>query len=255
MDFGILGPLEVSAGDGAIKLGGPKQRAVLANLILRANRHVPVDLLIDGLWGEEPPESAKNTLQTYVYRLRQVLGDDRIYSEPGAYVLRADAAQIDAARFEAMVKAAKADLPSDPSKAAAAFSEALALWRGPPLADLSNEPSLQGEIARLEELHLSATEHRIATEIGLGGHSTVSPSSTRSPLGTHSANGCGPTSCSPCTGSAAKPRRSRRTSGPGRCWPTSSVPSPHGNSNASTSRSSGAIRRSASASPLRRPSD
>ncbi len=173
MEFRILGPLEVSAGDGAIKLGGPKQRAVLAHLILRANRPVPVDLLIDGLWGEEPPETAKNTLQTYVYRLRQVLGDDRISSEAGGYVLRADAAEIDAAQFEAMVKAAKADLPSDPSKAAAALSEALALWRGAPLADLSNEPSLRGEIARLEELHLSATEHRIAAEIEMGGHSTV----------------------------------------------------------------------------------
>jgi len=173
MEFRILGPLEVSAGDGAIKLGGPKQRAVLAHLVLRANRPVPVDLLIDGLWGEEPPETAKNTLQTYVYRLRQVLGDDRISSEAGGYVLRADAAEIDAARFEAMVKAAKAYLPSDPSKAAAALSEALTLWRGAPLADLSNEPSLRGEIARLEELHLSATEHRIAAEIEMGGHSTV----------------------------------------------------------------------------------
>ena len=173
MEFRILGPLEVSVGDGAIKLGGPKQRAVLAHLILRANRPVPIDLLIDGLWGEEPPETARNTLQTYVYRLRQVLGDDRISSEAGGYVLRADAAEIDAAQFEAMVKAAKADLPSDPSKAAAALSEALTLWRGAPLADLSNEPSLRGEIARLEELHLSATEHRIGAEIEMGGHSTV----------------------------------------------------------------------------------
>jgi DNA-binding SARP family transcriptional activator len=173
MEFRILGPLEVSAGDGAIKLGGPKQRAVLAHLILRANRPVPIDLLIDGLWGEEPPATAKNTLQTYVYRLRQVLGDDRISSEAGGYVLRADAVEIDAAQFEAMVKAAKADLPSDPSKAAAALSEALTLWRGTPLAGLSNEPSLRGEIARLEELHLSATEHRIAAEIEMGGHSTV----------------------------------------------------------------------------------
>src|SRR5262245_47533301 len=173
MEFRILGPLEVSAGDGAIKLGGPKQRAVLAHLILRANRPVPVDLLIDGLWGEEPPETAKNTLQTYVYRLRQVLGEDRISSDAGGYTLRADAAEIDAARFEAMVRAAKADLSSDTSKTAAAFSEALTLWRGAPLADLSNEPSLRGEIARLEELQLSATEHRIAAEIQVGGHSTV----------------------------------------------------------------------------------
>jgi serine/threonine protein kinase/DNA-binding winged helix-turn-helix (wHTH) protein len=158
-------------------LGGPKQRAVLAHLILQANRIVPADLLIDDLWGEGPPETARNTLQTYVYRLRRLLGDGRISSEAGGYVggyvLRADAAEIDAAQFEVMVKAAKAHLPSDPSKAAAALSEALTLWRGAPLADLSNEPSLRGEIARLEELHLSATEHRIAAEIEMGGHSTV----------------------------------------------------------------------------------
>jgi serine/threonine protein kinase len=173
MEFRILGPLEVEGPDGVLSLGGAKQRVVLAHLILRADRPVPIDLLIDGLWGEEPPETARNTLQTYVYRLRQVLGDDRISSEAGGYVLRADAAEIDAARFEAMVKAAKADLPTDPPKAAAALSEALTLWRGAPLADLSSEPSLRGEIARLEELHLSATEHRIAAEIATGGHSTV----------------------------------------------------------------------------------
>jgi serine/threonine protein kinase len=173
MEFRILGPLEVSAGDGALKVGGPKQRAVLAHLILRANRRVPADLLIDGLWGEEPPETAKNTLQTYVYRLRQLLGEDRIGTGVGGYVLRAEPEEIDAARFEAMVRAGKAQLQTDPSKAAAALSEALTLWRGSPLSDLSDEPSLRGEIARLEELHLSATEHRIAAEIEMGGHSTV----------------------------------------------------------------------------------
>ena len=173
MEFRILGPLEVDGPNGALSLGGAKQRAVLAHLILRANRPVPIDLLIDGLWGEEPPESAKNTLQTYVYRLRQLLGDDRISSGDGSYLLRAEASEIDAAQFEAMVKAAKADLSSDPSKAAVAFAEALALWRGEPLAGLSNEPSFRGEIARLQELHLSATEHRIAAEIESGGHSTV----------------------------------------------------------------------------------
>jgi len=173
MEFRILGPLEVSAGDGALKVGGPKQRAVLAHLILRANRPVSVDLLIDGLWGEEPPETAKNTLQTYVYRLRRVLGEDRIRSDAGGYVLHADAAEIDAARFEQLIRRAKAELSTDPAKAAAALADALTLWRGSPLADLSEEPSLRGEIARLEELHLSATEHRIAAEIAMGGHSTV----------------------------------------------------------------------------------
>ena len=132
MEFRILGPLEVSAGDGALNMGGPKQRAVLAHLILRANRPVPVGVLIDGLWGEEPPETAKNTLQTYVYRLRRLLGEDRIGSRGGGYVLSAEPEEIDAARFEGMVRAAKAKLQTDPSKAAAALSEALTLWRGPP---------------------------------------------------------------------------------------------------------------------------
>jgi serine/threonine protein kinase/DNA-binding SARP family transcriptional activator/Tol biopolymer transport system component len=173
MEFRILGPLEVSAGDGALKVGGPKQRAVLAHLILRANRAVSVELLIDGLWGEEPPETAKNTLQTYVYRLRQVLGEHRISSGSGGYVLHAEADEIDAARFEAMVRSAKAEIQADPARAADELGDALALWRGPPLSDLSEEPSLRGEIARLEELHLAATEHRIAAEIAAGGHSTV----------------------------------------------------------------------------------
>src|SRR4029079_16507066 len=98
MEFRILGPLEVSAGDGAIRLGGPKQRAVLAHLILRVNRPVSVDLLIDGLWGDDPPETARNTLQTYVYRLRQVLGDDRISSEAAGYLLPTAAAAKNAGR-------------------------------------------------------------------------------------------------------------------------------------------------------------
>lgn len=75
MEFRILGPLEVAKDGRPLELGGPKQRAVLAHLILRANTAVPADLLIDGVWGEEPPESARNTLQTYVYRLRKLLGE------------------------------------------------------------------------------------------------------------------------------------------------------------------------------------
>jgi DNA-binding response OmpR family regulator len=89
MQFLILGPLEVSDDGRKLALGGPKQRAVLAHLILRANHVVPADLLIDGLWGEEPPESARNTLQTYVYRLRKLLGDGRLEGRDGGYVLAA----------------------------------------------------------------------------------------------------------------------------------------------------------------------
>ena len=173
MEFRVLGPLEVVGDDGPIALGGPKQRAVLAHLILRANHVVPADLLIDELWGEDPPETARNTLQTYVYRLRRLLGDGRLEGGDGGYVLRAGPEEIDASRFEASVKQAKALASADPRAAAAAFEEALALWRGAPLADLAEEPLLRGEIARLEELRLSATERRIAAEIAVGGHSTV----------------------------------------------------------------------------------
>ena len=175
MQFLILGPLEVSDDGRKLALGGPKQRAVLAHLILRANHVVPADLLIDGLWGEEPPESARNTLQTYVYRLRKVLGEDRIEGRDGGYVLAAADGEIDAARFEALVKQGKAQARSDPGAAAATLSDALSLWRADALADVTEEPSLRGEAARLEELRLSATEHRVSAEIAMGGHSTVVP--------------------------------------------------------------------------------
>jgi serine/threonine-protein kinase len=173
MEFLILGPLEVSDDGRKLALGGPKQRAVLAHLILRANHVVPADLLIDGLWGEVPPESARNTLQTYVYRLRKLLGEARIEGRDGGYVLTAAPEEIDAARFEALVKRGKALVATDPAAAAAELDEGLALWRGEALANLSDESSLRGEIARLEELRLAATEHRISAEIAMGGHSTV----------------------------------------------------------------------------------
>src|SRR4249920_2649532 len=175
MEFLILGPLEVSDDGRKLALGGPKQRAVLAHLILRANHVVQADLLIDGLWGEEPPESARNTLQTYVYRLRKVLGDGRLEGRDGGYVLAAAPDEIDAARFEALMKQGKSQIASDPSAAAAILSEALSLWRADALADVTEEPSLRGEAARLEELRLSATEHRVSAEIAMGGHSTVVP--------------------------------------------------------------------------------
>jgi serine/threonine protein kinase/ABC-type oligopeptide transport system substrate-binding subunit/DNA-binding winged helix-turn-helix (wHTH) protein len=173
MEFRILGPLEVLGDSGPFKLGGPKQRAVLAHLILRSNRVVPAGLLIDELWGEDPPETARNTLQTYVYRLRKVLGDARIEAGSGGYLLHAEPAEVDAGRFETLVKEAKGSLASDPPAALANLDEALSLWRGDPLADLGEEPSLRGEIARLEELRLAATEHRIATELAMGSHTTV----------------------------------------------------------------------------------
>jgi DNA-binding SARP family transcriptional activator/tRNA A-37 threonylcarbamoyl transferase component Bud32 len=173
MEFQILGPLQVFDDARPLALGGPKQRAVLAHLILRANHTVGADQLVDGLWGDEPPETARNTLQTYVYRLRKILGEERLERRDGGYILTAAPEEVDAARFEAIVRDAKRLSASDPAAAAARFGDALTLWRGAPLDDLGDEPSLRGEIARLEELHLSATEHRIAAEIASGRNSTV----------------------------------------------------------------------------------
>ncbi len=172
MNFRILGPLEVDGEEGPLRLGGLKPRAVLAHLLIRANRVVPSELLIDELWGEELPEDARNALQTHVSRLRAVIGD-RIESRPPGYVIRVEPGELDAARFESLVADARADLAEDPGSAVRVLQEALAIWRGPALSDLAAELSLAGEIARLEELRLSAIEDRISAELALGRHTAV----------------------------------------------------------------------------------
>jgi serine/threonine-protein kinase len=173
MEFRILGPLEVVGEEGPLRLGGHKPRAVLAHLLVRANRVVPAEVLIDELWGEELPEDARNALQTHVSRLRSVVGEGRIESRSSGYVLLVEAGELDAGRFEALVADARADLAEDPAAAAGLLREALALWRGPALSDLGDEPSLAGEIARLEELRLAAVEDRLSAELALGQHSRL----------------------------------------------------------------------------------
>jgi DNA-binding SARP family transcriptional activator/ABC-type oligopeptide transport system substrate-binding subunit len=173
VQYRVLGPLEVLDGARAIPLGGPKQRLVLASLVVRANQVVPTERLIDEIWGDEPPEAARNALQSYLSRLRAALGKDRIEGRAGGYLLRAEPKEVDALRFEALLREARSLLAADPGAAAAKLERALGLWRGPALADLAAEPSLRREIARLEELRLSATEHRIAAELALGRHTTV----------------------------------------------------------------------------------
>ncbi len=132
MQFRILGPLEIDAGDGPLGLGGPKQRAVLAHLVVRANQVVPAATLIDELWGEDPPETARNTLQTYVSHLRKIVGADRITARPPGYVLAIGPDELDLTRFDALVDESKQARPTDVRLARAALEEALAMWRGPP---------------------------------------------------------------------------------------------------------------------------
>jgi WD40 repeat protein/DNA-binding SARP family transcriptional activator/class 3 adenylate cyclase len=161
MQFRVLGPLEVDAGGGPIPLGGPKQRAVLAHLVLRANQLVPAETLVDEIWGEEPPKQARNIIQTYVSHLRKALGRDRIQSHAPGYRLRLDPSELDATRFDALMRDAQKALPVDPNTAVATLDDALALWRGPALADLADQSSLLAEAARLDELRLEAQEVRI----------------------------------------------------------------------------------------------
>jgi DNA-binding SARP family transcriptional activator/class 3 adenylate cyclase len=168
MRFGVLGPLEVDAGSGPIPLGGPKQRAVLAHLVLRANQLVPAETLIDQIWPEEPPEKARNVIQTYVSHLRKALGHDRIESHGPGYRLRLDPSEFDAARFDALMRDAKKSLPVDPNVAVATIEDALALWRGPALADVADQSALLAEAARLDELRLEAQETRIEGLLAAG---------------------------------------------------------------------------------------
>ena len=161
MHFRVLGPLEVDAGGGLIPLGGPKQRAVLAHLLLRANQLVPADTLVDGIWGDDPPEKARNVIQTYVSHLRKAVGRDRIESLAPGYRLRLDHSELDATRFDALMRDAKKTLSADANIAVGTLDDALALWRGPALADLADQPSLLAEAARLDELRLEAQEVRV----------------------------------------------------------------------------------------------
>jgi serine/threonine protein kinase/ABC-type glycerol-3-phosphate transport system substrate-binding protein len=167
MRFKVLGPVSAARDDGAIPLGGPKQRLVLAHLIVRASELVPADVLIDQVWGEEPPEAAKGTLHSYISHLRKALGAERIESRPPGYVLHAAEDELDAARFERLLHEARLANWS-PARTGTLLREALALWSGPAFADLAAEPSLAAEIARLEELRLHAIEERIAADLAEG---------------------------------------------------------------------------------------
>ena len=161
VQFRVLGPLEVDAGEGPIPLGGPKQRALLAHLLVRSNQVVPSETLIDELWGDEPPETARNTLQTYMSHLRKALGADRLVGRPPGYVLALDPMELDSIRFDDLLRQAKKAQGVDPALAVTLLDDALALWRGPALADVTGEASLVAESARLDDLRIAAHEERI----------------------------------------------------------------------------------------------
>ena len=156
----MLGPLEVRSDGRTIPIGRGKQRALLAVLALDAGRVVPVERLIDELWGDAPPATATTALHVYVSKLRKALGDDAIETRSPGYVLRCSPDAVDLRRFEQLATEAG----SDPPRASTLLREALALWRGEALADVD----LPLEAARLEELRLTALERRIDADLGDG---------------------------------------------------------------------------------------
>ncbi len=173
MEFRILGPLEVVDGERALALGGPKQRGVLAQLLLAANRVASAERLIEEIWGDDAPESAISSLHSYVSRLRQTLiGGARIEWQPPGYVLRVDPGDVDALRFEQGIGEGRRLLAVDAEAASVRFAEALALWRGRPLPGVPGE-SAAAEALRLEELRLAAIEERATIELALGRESGV----------------------------------------------------------------------------------
>ena len=153
----MLGPLGVTADGSPVSLGGPKQRAVLAILVLNANEAVSRDRIVDGVWGERPPDNPREALDTYISRLRKLLGPGRIERRDGGYALVVDPGERDLDRFEELATAGR-------------YDEALSLWRGPALGDLLFEPFAQHAAEQLEERRLTVVEERIeaALESGTG---------------------------------------------------------------------------------------
>ncbi|MEA2283178.1 MAG: peptide/nickel transport system substrate-binding protein [Solirubrobacteraceae bacterium] len=170
MEFRILGPLEVLHEGRVLALGGSKPRALLACLLLHANEVVSRDQLIDSLWGDAAPASAQPSLDSYVARLRGLLGHNRIVRRRPGYLLVVEPAELDLARFEALLHAAREHAADgDLTTAASELRAALSLWRGPALADLVYESFASDEAQRLEERRLVAFEERFDVELAAGG--------------------------------------------------------------------------------------
>jgi predicted ATPase/DNA-binding SARP family transcriptional activator len=165
LELGVLGPLEVARDGVPLELRGPRQRAVLALLALHANEPVSRERLIDGVWGDDPPETAVNALQVAVHALRRVLGSGRIETRKHGYVLRLEPGELDLDRFSRLVE--RADEQEGPA-AGDTLREALGIWRGEALADLSAAPFASVEAGHLDELRLAALERRIEADLEAG---------------------------------------------------------------------------------------
>lgn len=175
--FRVLGPVEAHSGDDELDLGGLRQRAVLARLLVARGQVVPVDSLLYDLWDDDAAKSAQSGLQVYISRLRRVLEPGRPRGGPNrllvtvasGYALRVAADQVDALRFETLVRTAGEHLESDdPASARARLEKALGLWRGTPYSDFADQPWAEAEVNRLTELRLVARERHADSGLRLG---------------------------------------------------------------------------------------
>ena len=179
LHFGLLGAFRVDRDGREVDLGPRLQRTLLAILVVDAGHVVPVDRLIDLLWRDEPPAAVIASVQAYVSQLRRVLEPDRparaparvlVTQDPG-YVLRVAGDQVDALRFQLLVRRAHNDLAGgQPAAAASRLEDAFALWHGDPLAEFADEPWAVPAVARLTEAHDLAAEDRIGAWLALGRH-------------------------------------------------------------------------------------
>ena len=187
LDLRLLGPLEALVAGEPVRLGPPKQRALLVQLAVRDGARARVERLIDDLWPEAPPASAAQAVNVYASGLRKALGDrDRIVASAGSFALRMDPGELDLERFRSLVAEARDMLNEDPSASAALLREALALWRGRALADLDAEPGVRDVVLELEEARVSAQELLFDAALATGRHANLVPELERA-LGEHPA--------------------------------------------------------------------
>jgi DNA-binding SARP family transcriptional activator/tetratricopeptide (TPR) repeat protein len=169
MQVRILGPFRLEDGGRQITVGGVRQRAVLADLVLNANEVMPSEQLLVELWGEDSPPSAANALQAAISRLRRVLPAGRLITTARGYMLRLFPAELDVAQFEQLIFEGRDALAAGTAtEAVQLLDQAMTLWHGPPLTDFRYEPFAQAEITRLEELRLACLEERNEANLALG---------------------------------------------------------------------------------------
>ncbi len=169
--FRLLGPLEVVDNEETVALPGGKPGALLGRLLLDAGRVVAAERLVEDLWGETPPRSAPKVLQGYVSQLRKALGAEEIKTRAPGYLLAAAPEDVDLARFETLTQSARE--AADPTRRVELLREALALWRGPALAEFRTEPFADAAGRRLADLRLNALEERLAADLELGAQAAV----------------------------------------------------------------------------------